>query len=51
MPPKDWKFRVQDILDAVAALQNYTAGMTLEALIQDRRMKLHRHRRSRRAHT
>lgn len=37
MPPRDWNFRVQDILDAIAAVQNYTAGMTLEAFIQDRR--------------
>ena len=37
MPPRGWNFREQDILDAVAAVQNYTAGMILEAFTQDRR--------------
>ena len=37
MPRRDWNFRVQDILDAVSAVQNYTAGMTLDAFTHDRR--------------
>lgn len=37
MPPRNWNFRIQDILDAVAAVQTYTAGMTFEAFTLDRR--------------
>ena len=37
MPPRDWNFRIQDILDAVAAVQTYTAGMTFETFTLDRR--------------
>lgn len=37
VPPRDWNFRIQDILDAVTAVQTYTAGMTFEAFTLDRR--------------
>ncbi len=28
MAPRDWKLRVEDVLDAIARIQRYTAGMT-----------------------
>ena len=37
MPHKDWKFRIQDILDAVSAIDKYTKGMEFSAFIKDRR--------------
>ena len=37
MPHRDWKFRIQDILDAVYAIQKYTQGMEFETFIEDRR--------------
>lgn len=37
MPFRDWKLRLQDILEAVAAGENYVAGMTYEDFIQDQR--------------
>lgn len=27
MPHREWKFRIQDILDAINAIQKYTQGM------------------------
>jgi uncharacterized protein with HEPN domain len=32
---RDWKMRVQDILDAVGKIKRYTAGLNLEAFLQD----------------
>jgi len=37
MPPRDWRFRLQDILDAIAAVQSYTAGMDYATFAGDRR--------------
>ncbi len=37
MPRRDWKFLIQDILDAVGAVQKYTQGMEFKAFIEDRR--------------
>ena len=37
MPHRDWKFRIQDILDAVGAVQKYTQGMELKTFTEDRR--------------
>ena len=37
MPHRDWKFLIQDILDAVGAVQKYTQGMEFKAFIKDRR--------------
>jgi uncharacterized protein with HEPN domain len=35
--PRDWRLRVQDILDAIATIQGYTAGMEYAAFVRDRR--------------
>ncbi len=37
MPPRDWRFRIQDILDAIAAVSDYTADMDFEQFTRDRR--------------
>jgi len=37
MPPRDWKMRIEDILDAIAAIQEYTFDMTAEVFAGDRR--------------
>lgn len=37
MSPRDWRLRVQDILDAIAAIQSYTASMDYPAFARDRR--------------
>lgn len=37
MPPRDWTFRIQDILDAIAAVSAYTADMDFEQFKSDRR--------------
>lgn len=29
MPPKDWKFRITDILECIARIQRYTDGMNI----------------------
>jgi len=35
--PRDWRLYVQDILDAIAAIQDYTAGMDFPSFQRDRR--------------
>ena len=30
MPARDWRMRIQDILDSIAKIRQYTAGMTFE---------------------
>jgi uncharacterized protein with HEPN domain len=37
VPPRDWKLRVADILDAIAAIQQHTAGMDFESFAADRK--------------
>lgn len=37
MPLRDWKFRIQDILDAIDAVQEYTRGMDFKSFIGDRK--------------
>ena len=37
MSPRDWRLRVQDILEAIAAIQGYTAGMEYSVFTRDRR--------------
>jgi uncharacterized protein with HEPN domain len=34
---RDWRFRISDILDAIEAIDEYTAGMTFEEFCADRR--------------
>ena len=36
---RDWRFRVRDILAAVNAIAEYTAGMTFEEFVADRRTR------------
>jgi uncharacterized protein with HEPN domain len=35
MPPRDWKLRLEDILEALAKVDSYLDGMTLEAFLGD----------------
>jgi hypothetical protein len=35
MPPREWKLRVEDILDAIAKVRRYTENMTIDALMAD----------------
>lgn len=37
MPSRLWRFRIQDILDAIARIQSYTQGMSFEQFQADRR--------------
>jgi len=37
MPPRDWRMRIEDILDAIGQIQDYTRGITFEAFRQDRK--------------
>ena len=38
MPPeRGWKLRISDILDAMTAIQDYTAGMDLNSFTEDRK--------------
>jgi uncharacterized protein with HEPN domain len=36
VPPRDWRFRLSDILDGIAAILDYTKGMDLAAFSADR---------------
>jgi uncharacterized protein with HEPN domain len=35
MPPGDWAFRIQDILDAIAKIQRYISGVDFETFEND----------------
>ena len=35
MPPRDWAFRVQDILDAITKIQRFTSDVDFEAFGND----------------
>jgi uncharacterized protein with HEPN domain len=35
MPDRDWKLRIEDILEAIAKIQRYTEGMTFETFSGD----------------
>jgi uncharacterized protein with HEPN domain len=39
MPPEDrnWRFRVEDILGAIEAIQSYTEGVDFDKFVRDRR--------------
>ena len=35
MPPREWRLRVQDILEAIASIRQFTAGLTFETFTAD----------------
>jgi uncharacterized protein with HEPN domain len=37
VPPRDWKFRIRDILKAIDAIQEYTKGMEFKTFTGDRK--------------
>jgi uncharacterized protein with HEPN domain len=37
MPYRDWLYRVNDILDAIAAVEKYVTGMTCDDFVSDRK--------------
>jgi uncharacterized protein with HEPN domain len=37
MPRRDWELRINDILDAITAVQGYTEGMKYETFAADRK--------------
>ena len=37
MPPRQWRARVEDILDAIARIQRYTEGMDSSAFTKDQK--------------
>ena len=37
MPPRDWVFRIDDILGAAKSVRTYTDGMDFESFATDRR--------------
>jgi uncharacterized protein with HEPN domain len=37
MPSRSWRLRIQDILEAITAVNDYTTGMTFEEFVNDRR--------------
>jgi len=37
MPSRDWAFRINDILAAIASIQSYVADMTYQAFVADRK--------------
>jgi len=37
MPPRDWRFRIQDLLDAIESIRAYTEGMDFAAFQNDRK--------------
>lgn len=37
MPPRDWTFRIGDVMDAIVSVQHYVFGMSLEDFVADRK--------------
>jgi len=37
MPSRDWKLRIQDILEAIETVRKYVAGMTFDEFTRDQR--------------
>ncbi len=37
MPSRDWKLRIQDILESIEAVEGYVSGMSFEEFMHDRR--------------
>jgi len=38
MPPREWTFRIQDILDAVEKIERFTSGTTLDVFEGDEQL-------------
>ena len=39
MPPRDWRLRVEDILDSISAIAEFVRGMDLDAFQTDRKTR------------
>jgi len=37
MPPREWRFRIQDLLDAIESIRTYTEGMDFAVFQNDRK--------------
>jgi uncharacterized protein with HEPN domain/predicted nucleotidyltransferase len=37
MPPRDWRLRIQDILETIAEIEDFTEGMTFESFATDKK--------------
>ena len=37
MPPRDWRIRVEDIIEAASAIAGYVQGLTYEEFAEDRK--------------
>jgi len=37
LPPRDWRLRVEDILDAIARIEQYVNGLTIEQFRADQK--------------
>jgi len=37
VPPRDWRIRVEDIIEAASAIAGYVQGLTYEAFAEDRK--------------
>ena len=37
MPPREWRLRVEDILDAIARIERYVEGLTIEQFKADQK--------------
>jgi len=37
MPPRDWTFRIEDILESIGRIEEYVAEMSFETFVADRK--------------
>jgi uncharacterized protein with HEPN domain len=37
LPPRDWRLRIEDILEAAARIESYITGLTFEQFLTDRK--------------
>jgi uncharacterized protein with HEPN domain len=37
VPPRDWRIRFEDILDAIVRIQSYTEGLTVDVFLTDQK--------------
>jgi uncharacterized protein with HEPN domain len=40
MPPRDWDFRIQDILDAIAKIRRYTSDIDFDTFENDKEIMM-----------